>query len=151
MFRRSRSRQKAAPGAEPPVPRRRHGRRPIRSSLTGPTLPDPRSRVATFELYARSTVEYLQRQFPEELRGVRVGFQTVPTGEGESSLPQYYSIDRGSSTIMLFRVPIQRADVLHVDDAEHRRLFIEHCVYLAICEYLGREPWELLPGRFEHY
>lgn len=134
-----------------PIQARRHGRRPIRSSLTGPTLPNPQSRFATFELYARSTVEYLQHQFPEELHGVRVGFQTVPTGQGTSSLPQYYAIDRAASTIMLFRVPIQRANVLHVDDAEHRRLFIEHCVYLAVCEYLGREPWELLPGRFEHY
>ena len=48
-------------------------------------------------------------------------------------------------------MPIQRAQGLHVDDAEHRRLFIGHCVYLSVCEYLGRDPWELLPGRFDHY
>lgn len=131
--------------------RDRHGRRPIRSSLTGPSLPDPDARVLRFEIDARGAVELLQRSFPEELRGVGIGFTTVPTERGESERPQFYSIDRANRTIMLFRMPIQRARVLHVDDAEHRRYFVEHCVYLAVCEYLGREPWELMPGRFDHY
>ncbi len=62
-----------------------------------------------------------------------------------------YSIDRSARSIMLYRMPIQRARGLHVNDDEHRRYFIEHCVYRAVCEYLGREPWELLPGRFDHF
>ena len=131
--------------------RDRHGRRPIRSSLTGAGLPNPESRVTRFEADARAAVEYLQRELPQELHGVQIGFMTAPTERAVSEQPQYYSIDRAARTIMLFRMPIQRADVLHVDDAEHRRFFIEHCVYLAVCEYLGREPWDLLPGRFDHY
>lgn len=124
--------------------------------MTGPNLPNPYSRVNRFEFAARGAVELLQSMFPEELQGVSFGFTTIPTeavvGAGTASAsPQYYSIDRASRTIMLHRVPIQRAHVLHVDDAEHRRYFIEHCVYLAVCEYLGREPWELLPGRFDHF
>lgn len=130
---------------------RRHGRREIRSSITGPNLPNPKSRFARFESDARGVVEMLQALFPEELNGVQIGFQTAPSGNEESKFPMLYSIDRGSQTIILFRMPIQRARGLHVDDDEHRRYFVEHCVYRAVCEYLGREPWELLPGRFEHY
>lgn len=130
---------------------RRHGRRPIRSALVGPGLPNPSGRIARFEADARGAVELLQAHFPEELDGVRIGFQTAPTGEGDGGNPLLYTVDRSTRSIMLFRVPIQRAKGLHVDDDEHRRYFVEHCVYLAVCEYLGREPWDLLPGRFDHY
>ncbi|MCS3427269.1 hypothetical protein U746_2142 [Mycolicibacterium mucogenicum 261Sha1.1M5] len=129
----------------------RHGRRPIRSSITGPALANPQSRVTKFEADARGAVEFLQRALPEELHGVQIGFQTVPAATGESSMPMLYSIDRAARSIMLYRMPIQRSKGLHVDDDEHRRYFVEHCVYRAVCEYLGREPWELLPGRFDHY
>ncbi|MFA5607964.1 MAG: metallopeptidase family protein [Leucobacter sp.] len=134
-----------------PRPSRRHGRRGPRSALTGPSLPDPNGRVARFEFEARGAVELLQSLLPDELRNVQVGFQTVPTGAGESDFPMFYSVDRASDTIILYRMPIQRAKGLHVDDDEHRRYFIEHCVYRAVCEYLGREPWDLLPGRFDHF
>lgn len=130
---------------------RRHDRRPIRSSLTGPGLPNPNSRLSRFEQDARGAVHLLQSHFPEELHGVQIGFQTAPNHRGESRFPLLYSIDRNTKTIMLYRMPIQRAKGLHVNDDEHRRYFVQHCVYLAVCEYLGREPWELLPGRFDHY
>lgn len=130
---------------------RRHGRREIRSSITGPALPNPAARVSRFESDARAVVEFLQAALVEELKGVQIGFQTVPSGLGQSEMPMLYSVDRASRTIMLFRMPIQRTRNLHVDDAEHRRYFVEFCVYRAVCEYLGREPWEVLPGRFDHY
>lgn len=130
---------------------RRHGRRPIRSSIVGPALRNPHNRVSRFETDARGAVEYLQSMFADELRDVQIGFQTVPSGLGESSAPMLYSVDRTRRTIMLYRMPIQRARGLHVNDDEHRRYFVEHCVYRAVCEYLGREPWELLPGRFDHF
>lgn len=129
----------------------RHGRRPIRSSLTGPALPNPHSRITRFEAYARSVVEYLQSVFPAELNGVQIGYQTVPTSQNGSERPLLYSVNRETKTIIMYRMPIQRSRGLHVDDEEHRRYFVEHCVYLAVCEYLGREPWELLPGRFDHF
>jgi hypothetical protein len=130
---------------------RRHGRRPIRSSITGAQLPDPDGRVLRFEIAARGAIEVLQRHLGDELRGVRIGFSTVPVDRVDVDGPVYYSFDRREGTILLYRMPIQRAQVLHVDDAEHRRLFIEHCVYRAICDYLGRDPWDVLPDRFEHY
>lgn len=130
---------------------RRHGRRPIRSALAGPGLPNTNGRVARFEADARGAVSLLQAHFPEELDGVRIGFQTAPSGRGESGHPLLYTVDRAARSIMLYRMPIQRARGLHVNDDEHRRYFVEHCVHLAVCEYLGREPWEVLPGRFDHF
>ena len=93
---------------------------------------------------------------PDELRGLKFGFATappasIPFGQRESGQPIFYSVDRRNRTIVLYRMPIQRAEVLHVDDAEHRRLFVGHCVYRAVCEYLGANPWDLLPGRFDHF
>lgn len=131
---------------------RRHGRRAIRSSLSGSQLPNPDGRVLRFELVARAALELIRRELGDELAGVRIGFTTVPSGGGgESQLPMFYTIDRQARTIMLYRVPIQQAKGLHVDDLEHRRLFIGHCVHRAVCEYLGRAPWEVTPGIFDHY
>ncbi|MBN9613031.1 MAG: hypothetical protein J0H64_06150 [Actinobacteria bacterium] len=157
MMRRSRA---GGPNAAPSSPPHRHGRRPIRSSLTGPSLPDPEGRITRFEVDARSALEVLQQQLGDQLLGVRIGFATAPagaisgtasTGTGESEHPLFYAIDRRERTITLYRMPIQRAGGLHVPDAEHRTLFVGRCVYLAVCEYLGRDPWELLPGYFDHY
>lgn len=100
---------------------------------------------------ARGAVEFLQAHFPDELKDVQIGFQTAPSGKEDSLLPLLYSVNREARTIMLYRMPIQRARGLHVNDDEHRRYFVEHCVYLAVCEYLGREPWDLMPGRFDHF
>ena len=130
---------------------RRHGRRSIRSSMTGPQLPNPDARVARFELAARAALEVLRHEVGNDLRGVRIGFATAPMGVGTSEQPLFYSIERAERTIVLYRMPIQRAKGLHVDDDEHRRLFIGHCVHRAVCEYLGRAPWEIASGRFDHF
>lgn len=134
------------------MPAKRHGRRPIRSSLAGMRLPDPDGRVLRFEIAARGAIEVLRAHVGDELNGVRIGFATTPIGPGgDSEQPMFYAVDRRARSIVLYRMPIQRARGLHIDDAEHRRLFVEHCVYLAVCEYLGRSPWDLMPGRFDHF
>lgn len=126
-------------------------------------LPNPDARATRFELHARSALEVMRALLPNELRDVRVGITTAPLVSSikdrgrhgpehlESEHPLLYSIERDTNSIVLHRMPIQRARGLHVDDAEHRRLFIGHCLYRAVCEYLGREPWDLLPGHFDHY
>lgn len=131
--------------------RRRHGRRPARSSLTGSSLPNPDTRALRFELDARAALEEIQAHLGEEMHGVRVGVAVAPMGLGESSQPLFYSVDRAQQTILLYRMPIQRARGLHVDDEAHRAMFVGYCVYRAVCEYLGRDPWDVLPGYFEHY
>lgn len=133
----------------------RHGRRPIRSSLTGPGLLNPDNRMLTFKRTAGAVIQYLQYEFPELLEGVNVGFATMPIHKPgpntTSTEPMFYEIDRNTKTIVLYRMPIQRFKGLHVNDDDHRRMFIEHCAYRAICEYLDVSPWELIPGRFDHY
>lgn len=109
------------------------------------------SRRFRFEADARGAVELLQSLLPDELDGVQIGYQTAPTGPGTGDFPLFYRVDRANRSIVLFRMPIQRARGLHVDDDEHRRYFVEHCVYRAVCEYLGRDPWDVLPGRFDHF
>lgn len=129
----------------------RHTHRGIRSSVTGPALADPTSRVAFFDRVARSTVDYLQSLFEDELRDTRIEFCSVPTNFTPDQGPSLYRVNRSDNSILLYRIPIQRARGLHVDDELHRRMFIEHVVFRAVAEYLGKEPWELLPGQFDHY
>ena len=106
--------------------------------MTGPQLPNPDARVARFEIAARSALELLRHELGTDLDGVRIGFATVPLaglGSGDQSeQPLFYSIDRAERTIMLYRMPIQRAKGLHVDDDEHRRYFVGHCVHRAVCD-----------------
>lgn len=147
-----RKKQRQAP-VKPPL--KRHGRRPIRSSMSGPYLIDPTSRIETFKNWAAATIQYLRHQLPAELDGVEIAFMSLPpydTPEGmESSHPMFWLVNREQKTIYLFRSPIQRFRGLHEPDEIHRRMFVEWCVYRAVCEYLEEDPWALLPGRFEHY
>ena len=129
----------------------RHGHRGMRSSVTGPALTNPNSRLSFFDRAARGTVDYLQSVFADDLRNVRIEFCSVPTNFTRDQGPGLYRVDRADQSILLYRIPIQRAKGLHVDDELHRRMFIEHVVFRAVAEYLGKEPWELLPGQFDHY
>jgi hypothetical protein len=52
---------------------------------------------------------------------------------------------------VLYRLPIERLSHLHVDDESHQRLYIESCVFRAVAELLGRDPWDLAPDRFRHF
>lgn len=152
MFGRGRSRGREG-GPTGPVggASRRHGRRDPRSSITGPGLPNPDARITRFERQARGALDLLFAAFPADLHGVSVSFVSVPREIGTGEEPLFWTVDRKARTILLYRLPIQRARGLHVDDEEHRRMFVEHCVYRAVAEFLERDPWDLLPGRFDHY
>lgn len=96
------------------------------------------------------TVRLLQQHEPE-LRDVNFEYTSMPVTKPNTNMPNYYSIDRAKKLITLHRVPILRARVLHVNDQDHRRMFIGHCVYQAAAEYLGSRPWGIDPGLFDHY
>lgn len=129
----------------------RHGRRPIRSALVGPLLPNPHGRAETFRTHATAVTQFLMHRFRDELAGVNIGFASMPQHISTDAENNFYTVDQRARTILLYRIPIQRFKGLHVEDAEHRRLFLEHTVYRAVCDYLEVPPWELLPGYFEHY
>ena len=40
---------------------------------------------------------------------------------------------------------------LEPDDEWHRRSFIESCVFRAVAELLGKDPWDIAPERYRHF
>lgn len=134
---------------------RRHSRRPIRSSLTGPLLIDPNHRTILFRGWAGAVIHYLRNKLHDDLEDVEIGFVTAPVRKIKPSRhtnqTMTHEIDRKAKRIVLYRMPIQRFRGLHVNDDDHRRMYVEHCVYLAVCDYLEADPWNLLPGEFDHY
>lgn len=123
--------------------------------MTGQMLRDPHSRVETFKVWAAATIQYLRHQLPDDLDGVNIGFMSLPPYEQpegmESKEPMFWLVSKSERMIYLFRSPIQRFRGLHENDEAHRRMFVEWCVYQAVCDYLDADPWTLLPGRFEHF
>ncbi len=129
--------------------RNRHGR-DLRSSAAGPHLPFLRSRIDLFDQTVASTAEYLRSMWPNELANVSFEVATMPFGQFGS--PDH--VDRWSVTknrVIMFRLPIERMSRLHRDDEVHRRLAIESCVFRAVAELLGKDPWDLAPDRFHHF
>jgi hypothetical protein len=129
--------------------RDRHGRG-IRSTVTGPHLPWLNTRSEFFETTVASTADYLKAIWPTELSGV--SFEVA-------GLPKKLSSDRGvdrwlvmvpERRVILFRLPIERLARLHRNDDLHRQMLIESCVFRAVAELLGKDPWDLAPDRFRH-
>lgn len=130
--------------------RDRHGRG-MRSAVTGPHLPMLRTRLTFFDMCVASSVEYLRALWPEELAGVRVEVASLPPGEPGPDGVDRWLVDTRSRRVVLFRVPIQRLAILHRDDDWHRRSYIESCVFRAVAELLGKDPWDIAPERFRHF
>ena len=129
--------------------RNRHGRT-LRSSVTGPHLPPLRTRIDLFEMTVASTADYLKGVWPDELADVIFEIGAVPLGMPAEGAP----VERWSvigNRIILYRLPIQRLSKLHRDDELHKRMIIESCVFRAVAEMLGKDPWDLAPDRFRHF
>ncbi|GAA2241996.1 metallopeptidase family protein [Herbiconiux moechotypicola] len=128
--------------------RSRHGRE-LRSSVAGPDLPFLRTRTDLFDMTVASTAEYLRSIWPNEL--AQVSFEVAAMPFGPFGSPDH--VDRWAVTksrVILFRLPIERMAHLHRDDEVHRRLAIESCVFRAVAELLGKDPWDIAPDRFRH-
>lgn len=129
--------------------RERHGRA-LRSSATGPHLPFLRSRIDLFDMTVASTAEYLRSLWPNELATVSFEVAAMPFGPfGSADHVDRWAVTEGR--VILFRLPIERMAHLHRDDEVHRRLAIESCVFRAVAELLGKDPWDLAPDRFRHF
>ena len=57
---------------------------------------------------------------------------------------------RSPRRVILYRLTIERLPKLHSDDDLHRRMLVESCVFRAVAELLGKDPWDLAPERFRH-
>lgn len=149
----SRIRRAAAPI---PAPTRRgrgrdrHGRG-IRSSVTGPFLPPLQTRISQFDMTVASTIDYLRSVWPDELSDVTFEVAAGPYAVIPGVGVERWTVTAAERRIVFYRLPIQRLTRLHRNDDLHRRMVIESCVFRAIAELLGKDPWDLAPDRFRHF
>lgn len=89
--------------------------------------------------------------WPQELASARFEVGLMPDSSPDGSKVARWKVIASEHRIILFRLPIERMARLHHDDELHRRMLIESCVFRAVAEYLGKEPWELAPEHFRHF
>lgn len=129
--------------------RNRHGRG-LRSSVTGPHLPVLRTRAEAFESIVAETADYLRGIWQEELADVSFEIAGIPRSVGSGGFDRWW-VDHAARRVVLYRLPIERLSHLHVDDESHQRMYVEGCVFKAVGELLGKDPWDLAPERFRHF
>ena len=129
--------------------RNRHGRG-LRSSVTGPHLPVLRTRAEAFEAVVAETADYLRGLWPDDLGDVSFEIAGIPRSVTTSGLDRWW-VDSAAGRVVLYRLPIERLSHLHVDDEAHQRMYVESCVFKAVAELLGKDPWDLAPDRFHHF
>ena len=143
-----RPRRREAPPAPAAARPNRHGRRGTRGPVTGPYLPLLNDRIDFFESTVASCADYLKGVWPGELGPVHFEVASAsPAALGPESVDRW-SVDRRRGRIVLHRVPIERLAKLHRNDEFHKRMLIESCVFRAVAEYLGKDPWDLAPDRY---
>jgi len=128
----------------------RHGRG-ARGPVTGPHLPLLQDRIDVFEMTVASTADFLKGLWPDELSDMRVQIAAAPAGALGYDEVERWGVDPAHKAITLYRVPIERLAKLHRNDDLHRKLLVESCVFRAVAELLGRDPWDLAPGHFGHF
>ena len=130
--------------------RDRHGRG-VRAAVTGPRLPRLHTRADVFEATVAATAEYLKDLWPDELATVHFGIAALPSNQVGPDRVQRWLVMPAERRIILFRLPIERLARLHRNDDIHRRMMVESCVFRAVAELLGKDPWDLAPDRFRHF
>jgi hypothetical protein len=146
-----RPRRREAQPATPAKRLNRHGRRGVRGPVTGPHLPLLQGRIDFFETTVAACADYLKGLWPEALADVHFEIAAAPAGALGTDEVERWGVDQSRGRITLFRVPIERLAKLHRNDELHRRMLIESCVFRAVAEYLGKDPWDLAPDRFRHF
>jgi hypothetical protein len=97
-----------------------------------------------------STAEYLKDLWPDELAAVSFEVAGLPSTIDSANGIDRWHVVPGEKRVILFRLPIERLARLHRNDDIHRRMLIESCVFRAVAELLGKDPWDLAPERFRH-
>ena len=118
--------------------------------MTGPHLPLLRSRADTFEMTVASTAEYLKDLWPDELADVSFEIAGMPSALGGDPGVDRWRVLAGERRVILYRLPVERLSRLHRYDDLHKRMMVESCVFRAVAELLGKDPWDLAPERFRH-
>jgi hypothetical protein len=103
-----------------------------------------------FDMTVASTAEYLKDMWPDELAAVTFEVAGLPSEVDTASGIARWHVLAPERRVILFRLPIERLARLHRHDELHRRMLIESCVFRAVAELLGKDPWDLAPERFRH-
>jgi len=98
-----------------------------------------------------STAEYLKDLWPEELAHVSFEVAGMPSQLGGSIGVDRWRVIAPERRVILYRLPVERLSRLHRYDDLHRRMMIESCVFRAVAELLGKDPWDLAPERFRNF
>lgn len=123
----------------------------MRSAVTGPHLPMLYNRIEFFDMCVAGALSYLRALWPDEMRRVHVDVGGLPVGAPGPDGVHRWRTDPRTGRVVLYRVAIWRLAILHKNDAWHRRSYIESCVFRAVAEVLGKDPWEIGPERFRHF
>jgi hypothetical protein len=123
----------------------------MRSAVTGPHLPLLQTRADIFDTTVAATAEYLKDMWPDELAGVSFEVAGLPTTLEAADRVDRWLVIVPERRIVLYRLPIERLAQLHLQDELHRRMMVESCVFRAVAELLGKDPWDLAPERFRHF
>jgi len=97
-----------------------------------------------------STAAYLRELWPLELAEVSFEVAGLPADIGESPAVDRWRVIAKERRVILYRLPIERLSRLHRYDELHKRMMVESCVFRAVAELLGKDPWDLAPERFRH-
>ncbi len=99
----------------------------------------------------QSTAEYLVDLWPDELSNLRIEVMPMPDQPNQVQGVARWRVLADQHLVVLYRIPIERMSRLHRDDDWHRRLMVESCVFRAVGELIGKDPWDLAPERFRHW
>ena len=97
-----------------------------------------------------ATAEYLKDLWPDELAAVSFEVAGQPSEITTTGGIDRWLVIAPERRVILFRLPIERLARLHRHDDLHRRMLIESCVFRAVAELLGKDPWDLAPDRFRY-
>lgn len=110
-----------------------------------------RTRIDVFDMTVAAAAGYLKDLWPNDLAAVRFDVAGLPYSVNPAGFVDRWSVDHAEQSITLYRLPIERLARLHRHDELHRRMMIESCVFRAVAELLGKDPWDLAPERFRHF
>lgn len=126
--------------------RDRHGRG-IRQTILSRFLLNAR-RGSDFEQIVAGACEYLQGLWPDELAELQWQVQDAPVIGADAKSVRRWAVRRDQMTIVLYRLPIERLGHYRRTDELQERIRIEENVFAAVGHLIGKDPWELVPGRY---
>ncbi|MFD2674540.1 hypothetical protein [Gulosibacter bifidus] len=120
----------------------RHGRS-LRSSPTGPFLPQPTGRIPRFNQVVGETLGFLRGMAPEQMRDVRVLISPMPVDERDHRGMPADGMQRWRCNppheVVLYRVPIERLARMPLSNPELQpqyREYVERTVIAAVGQLL---------------